>query len=567
MNNLWPSHPTRVLHTFGSDFEIGKQHAEAMGPWVEKGMVGFYGDFWAKLLSNRPKSFPENMIISALQKCVDPGLVKILVKQLPSHSKDRILGLSEASKISFQKLVIPLVLPDLLPLLQAYGGKLGAVNFIDVSPPPLFGCSSFIHNGDKFLQGRNLDFPGVGYWDRYPVIQMMAPKNTLRYIGFVTAGVPIAGITGVNEAQISVALHQHYCFNTNLRGKLPFVIGEEILRKARNLNEALAILKNSKVASSWAFVVADGKARRAFIYECHSNAAGIRWLDENNPTLTHSNYFQTKEPAKKEYATTERMTWDNYSRANRMKEKIAEYGSKFDIGEAVKTLSDHWDPYWQREKIMNRTVSQLYNVQSVVWDLENMKAYFAEGNSPIHLGRYQEYDMGAIFAGKNGKTENNFEGYRFRNPKLQKAKEHFIYSFIHCFEGNIEEAKKELAHTLSFEDFAEARLVTGLLQMKEGFYEKAAEMFLAAKTQIESEKASSGRSYFPPEYFEAWLYWARSLDLQGKRIEAVKQYFEISKHQDLVDKNIKKIVLSKKCYKKQRLDRIIMPYSSYIPFS
>jgi len=567
MKHLWPAQPTVVLHTSGTDFEIGRQHAEIMGAKVHRGMVGFYGEFWERLVKNKPKSFPQNLAAAVLQKLVDPGLVNQLVKQVPDHARDRIMGVAAGAQLPFQKLLTPLVLPDLLPLLQAYAGKLGAVNFVDVSPPPLFGCSSFVHNGKKFLQGRNLDFPGVGYWDRYPVIQMMAPKNTLRYIGFVTAGVPIAGITGVNEAQISVALHQHYCFETNLKGHLPFVIGEDILRRARNLNEALEILRSVKVASSWAFVVADGKARKAFIYETHPKAAGLRKLDEQNPTLTHSNFYQTLEPASKEYATTERMVWDNYSRSKRLMQLIQNAGGDFDVPEACKAMSDHWDPYWETEKIMNRTVSQIYNVQSVVWDLENMKAYFAEGDAPVQLGNYFEYDMGAIFSGKEGRTGKHFEGYVFQNEQRRRAKHHFIHSFIHSFEGKTREARSELAETLKCEDFPEVRLISGLLAMKEGAYQEASELFLAAKSLIEEEKSKTKRHYFPPEYFEIWLYWARSLDLLGKRDEAIRQYSALAVHPELRDQTVRKIATAKKTYKKESLDRIIMPYSSYLPFS
>lgn len=567
MKHQWPAEPTQVIHTQGSDLDIGRQHAEILGSRVHQGMVGFYGDFWGRLLSNKPKTFPKNLAATLIQKLVDPGLVNQLVKQIPEHARQRILGISQAANIPFHKLLTPLVLPDLLPLLQAYAGKLGAVNFVDVSPPPLFGCSSFVHNGKQFLQARNLDFPGVGYWDRYPVIQMMAPKGTLRYIGFNTAGVAIAGITGVNEAQISVALHQHYCFETNLKGQLPFVIGEEILRRARNLNEALEILKGVKVASSWAFVVADGKKREAFIYETHPKAAGLRWLNEFNPTLTHSNFYQTEEPASKEYATTERMVWDNFSRANRLKQLIDNSGENFDVQKAVKTISDHWDPYWGSEKIMNRTVSQIYNVQSVVWDLENMKAFFAEGNAPVQLGRYVEYDMGEIFSGRSGRTGESYPGYVFENEKRRWAKHHFIHSFVHSFEGKTSEARAELLETLNYEDFPEARLISGLLALKDGDYPTALEMFTRSKSLIETEKIKLNKDVFPPEYFEIWLYLARTLDLLGRRGEALKHYSEIEAHSDLRDANVMKIVKSKKIYNREKLDQLVMPYSSYLPFN
>src|SRR3989338_6048323 len=105
-------------------------------------------------------------------------------------------------------------------------------------------------------------------------------SGSLKYIGFTTAGVPLGGITGVNEAQISVALHQHYSKETSLQGHLPFVISEKILMEAENLTDALKILNDSHVNSSWAFVVADGKTKDGFIYESAPKSHGIKRLSE-----------------------------------------------------------------------------------------------------------------------------------------------------------------------------------------------------------------------------------------------------------------------------------------------
>ncbi|NBY20174.1 hypothetical protein EBQ74_08015 [bacterium] len=124
-----------------------------------------------------------------------------------------------------------------------------------------------------------------------------------------------------------------------------------------------------------------------------------------------------------------------------------------------------------------------------------------------------------------------------------------------------------MAETLKCEDFPEVRLISGLLALKDGKYGEASDFFLSAKSLIETEKVKSHRKCFPPEYFEIWLYWARSLDLLGKREEAVKEYSALSEHSDLRDQTVKKIALAKKPYRIENLDRIIMPYSSYLPFT
>ena len=181
-------------------------------------------------------------------------------------------------------------------------------------------------------------------------------------------------------------------------------------------------------------------------------------------------------------------------------------------------------------------------------------------------GDFTSMILGAIFSGRESKTGKSFEGYVFSKPNRFKAKNSFIHSFIHSFEGKMSEARIELEQTLKFEDFPEARLISGLIAMKEGDIEAASDMFKAAQTLIEREKEKLGKFFFPPEYFEVWLYCARALDLQDKREEALKQYSEIAAHSDLKDTVIRKIAVSKKRYRKENLERIMMPYSSYLPF-
>ena len=386
----YPARKTQVIHTRGDDRAIGRQHAEAVGEFATKGMVKFYYDFWRHLFEAQPEGWLERSAFSAIKYLVDPVLMRRLFSRVPEFAKERVLGVGEVSGMPVEQMVTALVLPDLLPMLQAYLTRLRPASFVDVSAPPRFGCSSFVANGKRFLHGRNLDFPGVSYWDRFQVIQSTARTGALRFIGFTTAGVPLCGITGVNEAQISVSLHQHYCKLTSLAGTLPFITAEEILSKARSIEDAVEILERSRVATSWAFIITDGKRRRSIIAECHPRARGIRKIEQEGGVLAHSNFFQTDSCRPAEYATTARMNWDNYWRKTRLEELVRGAGRDLTPGQAATFLSDHFDRYWDEEKIINRTVSQVYNIQSLVLDPENMTAWLAEGDCPVHLRGYRE---------------------------------------------------------------------------------------------------------------------------------------------------------------------------------
>ena len=562
----YPSQETQVIHVKGSEREIGRQHAEQLGDCVGRGMAKFYYDFWKRLMTSQKKSGIRGAAFNAAKWLIDPLLVKRLSGQMTPLLKDRIQGMSDVSGLPYEQLVTAIVLPDLLPILQAYLVKFWPQMFVEAAAPPRFGCTSFVSAGERFLYGRNLDFPGVAYWDRYPVIQVTSRRNSLRYIGFTSAGVPIGGITGVNEAQISVALHQHYCRNTSLRGTLPFAIAEEILSQAHTLREAMEILDRGRVASSWAFIVADGKSREAFLYETHPQAHGVIRLTDHPGILAHSNFFQTSACSPAEYATTARMNWDNHSRKRRLEELILRAGKDLAPAVAVQALSDHFDPFWGEEKIINRTVSQVYNIQSILLDLESMKGWMAEGDAPIHLREYVEYDLGEIFQGRDGKTGIRYPAYHFQSESKRNAKEAYIGSFIAAFDNKFDVALEEVRCSLAHDYCAEAGFVACVLLLKKGNFTEGCAELLRAKEWMEAKLKERMDLTPPPEYFEIGLFLARAYDLLGKRGEAIRMYQSVATHPALEDKNLKTLATAARPYSVQMLSRILMPYSTYVPF-
>ncbi len=562
----YPSQAAAVIRVKGSDYEMGRSHAEQTQPFLANGMAKFYYDFWRRMLNQSPQGWIESVAYRAVTRLIDPVLVNKLKSKVPVNVHERLRGVADASGQKFEDLMLSLVLPDLLPLLEIYASRFRLSAIIDVIEPPRFGCTSFVQAGENFFYGRNLDFPGVGYWDRYPVIQVTEPTKGLRYIGFTTAGVPIGGITGINEAQISVALHQHYCSASNLNGMLPFLIAENVLENARTLDSAIEMVRSAQVTSSWAFVMTDGKSRQAVIVEKTPRNTGVRRLTAEDPVLAHSNFYQTSECKLGEFATTMRMNWDNYFRKERLESLVRNCKGKMTAAMGVKCLSDHFDPYWGEEKIINRTVSQVYNIQSVLIDPVAMKAYLAEGDAPIHVHDYFEYDLGALFAGSTSRTGGSLPAYRFQNEARLHAKEAYILSFVAAFDGNLEKAVTYLDEVLKDEMVPEAASVSAVIRLKQGDYETGKRILAEAMSFIEKKANEKGLSALPPEYFEIGIFLARAHDLLGERRQALAIYRSLESREDLEDANIRKLVRKAGPYKAKQLARILMPYSSYIPF-
>ncbi len=563
MNRMAHEYRYRVLSTAGTDQEMGRLHGEAFREDARLGMLDFYLRLWQRILD--PHGVPPRTAYAMKQitGIVAPRLLKAFARKVPSWLEERMSGMQKALQLDDTAIRTALVLPDLLPYLQSLWATFRPDDFVAVNVPS-FGCTSFVSRGDRFFLGRNLDFPGVGYWDRFPVIQHFKRPRGLAYIGFTTAGVPVAGITGMNEEQIAVSIHQHYSRRATMGGELPFSIGERILRECRTVAEAEIILDGAVVSSSWAFVIADGKSREAMLYELSPRGRGRKRLDGGY--LGHSNHFQTPVCQAGEYATGARMNWDNRCRRTRLEELLATAGKSLNESQATQILSDHWDPYWNEPKVANRTVSQVYNIQSVLLDPVNMKAWLGEGNSPLHLGHYAEFNLGDIFSGREGRTGNELPGYRFSSPTQESAKRLYISSFVDAFEGKDAAALPQMYECLESHEFAEGYLVTGILALRLRDENRGLGLFRAGMAHVDRKCETKGLKSRPPEYFELMLYEARALDLLGHRDSALEVYRRLAGDERNGDQHLREMAIKAKRFTREWLERIWMPYAAYVPF-
>jgi hypothetical protein len=197
----------------------------------------------------------------------------------------------------------------------------------------------------------------------------------------------------------------------------------------------------------------------------------------------------------------------------------------------------------------------------------NMKLYLAEGDCPIQLRGYREYDLNKLFDFSKSEKGPTLPGFQFKNPQKHKAKESYILSFVAAFDGNYQLAFERLKESLKEDFVPEAALVAGLVNLRCGGELNQTFSFLEnAQSTIETKMKQLGKEGPPPEYFEVLLYQARTLDLKGERAEALKLYKKISEHPGLKDQNIARLAKKANRYHFGKLKRLIMPYSTYIPF-
>lgn len=175
------------------------------------------------------------------------------------------------------------------------------------SLPARMGCTGlFLQPGDtrdgRVVLARNFD-GGFFEWSRHPGLILCderahAPpgRRWLRYAACGTAGLFYAGgISGVNEAGLSVSLHQMSTVLYDIDGSrgrrdiAPFVV-QRILREAASLREAEDLVREAGHFGAWTILVADarsGEARRIEICPGHGKPVQIGRLTHRDGQSNH----------------------------------------------------------------------------------------------------------------------------------------------------------------------------------------------------------------------------------------------------------------------------------------
>lgn len=191
-------------------------------------------------------------------------------------------GLPEARRLEMTGFAagIGMDLPEFAVTL--YAPDLGATHGKAKYPSFRFGCTSVAGaRPGEFAIGRNLDFPGVGAWDRHPLVVVrhaQAAGAGIDRVAFTTDGLHLASISGVNRAGLFLAVHQMFTADRDRDGLPVYLVGDEVLRTCRSIPEALAHLASNRPQNIWTFVLADVRSNLACSVEVSPTIRGANGL-------------------------------------------------------------------------------------------------------------------------------------------------------------------------------------------------------------------------------------------------------------------------------------------------
>ena len=501
--------PLHILNLSGNDYEMGFQHGEQLKEAIQRGAVPCFAVYIEKLIRQAGGA----RLARTLRKGLDYWVGHHLREGFPKHVREHVRGLAEGSGTPETLIWQAFIMPDLFLWLAAQGQKLRKPEMAPQLLTQTMGCSSAVAHSAATRQGellhaRNLDYMGAHAWDKEAAVLFCQPDKGQRYLSVTTAGIPLGGVTAMNEAGLTFAVHQHVaCLNVKLGGQPVGVIGDEVMRLASTLKEARLILDAHCPNACWTYIVASGAEKAVLCYEV--TATDRHWFITSEEQFAYTNMYLNPRLAEREthmYPSQWRSNFLRYAHIEGfMQERYGQIGPE----DMVTLLGARAD---QRCRL-RAPLAMLLTVSSVVFAPVQGIAWVGAGSVPVSTRPYLACNL------KTGQVEAEWPALTGRSvPELEEA------AFA-CY------TRAYLAYFDHHDKIAalEALEQACRLQPRESVY-----AYITGLTALSARKPELALSYLhqavelghpDPERVAAFQLWrGRAFDAAGQREPARRDY-------------------------------------------
>lgn len=299
--------PLWIARLRGSQVAMGQQHAELVrSAGGYEGVLDYYPRMPEVVLGGPREGHRPPPLTRVLKPLVEASL-RALEARRPAELRAR-------SRAFFKGLGVPADFSRYVSVMDVMQNVIGLAGGLGIGPTRALcaraipACSSLAVWGRASSDGtlrhaRNFDFPGNGIWDVAPALVFCTPPTGLRY-GFVTTrGGDVACVSAFNEAGLTLTAHTRFHRDGKLFGGLAVVdLCHQIVRYARNLEEAVRVAKRRPPASTWGLTITSGRERSGLVIELTSKGnAAIRPL-AGEDFLAHTNRYADPVLARRQVA-------------------------------------------------------------------------------------------------------------------------------------------------------------------------------------------------------------------------------------------------------------------------
>jgi tetratricopeptide (TPR) repeat protein len=418
------------------------------------------------LLSNRVHTL-ENEFIDMVRGYV-PEQWKIDVLHTLVLFRNR--NLSDQVPLRFRQQIHGLTLgcPDIHPELGNYYNRFlnyhaaHDVSYMMIDNPLVSkaGCTSFgawggaTENG-HLLTGRNFDWEAAEVFSRDRVVILAEPDGAIPFVSLAWAG--MAGVvSGMNRAGVSITLNGAPSSLPGETATPVALVARDVLERARNLDEALKILRAARVYVSTLLLVGSRADGRFVVVEKTPDATDVR--EPSGDSITCANHFTA---AGKDSKRNQDYLADStsVSRQKRGDELVREARGKLNAARTAEILRDRRLPGGAFPGHGHRgTLNALIATHATIMDLSD--GIFWAAAPPNQLGRFVAFDV-------NDFTRERPDRAVPADPALASGDHATVRKALQFLaDGHRALTRKDAAAALELADKAE--------KLNPGFYQNAA---------------------------------------------------------------------------------------------
>lgn len=518
-----------VLELHGGPYDMARQHGALLADRIAHGPLPFF----ARALDCFVRRTAVGPLIGRVRISLEQLRTPRSIDGLSTWARAVAAGMADGSGREEAEVLRALVMADDGLALAADGERWARLPFVSAPPsPPPVGCTTAVAAGARTERGRllvahNLDLFGVGRWDTEPVVAFHHPEEGLAYVGVTAAGLFGGGVSGMNAAGLTVVVHPHFGARVRASGETMGLAGDRVLREARSVDEAIAVLDRHTPRSGWTYVVAD--VRRAVAYEVLPGARRV--VEMTDGLLGYSNLFQHPDLAEIEGAVHGAHVKRNQRRQRQAWARLRGEPGGFALhteSSMIELLADAVNPDTGREEVLGAPLCRPSTVQSVLFRPADQRLWVGRGPAPTCVGEYIGFDLklrGLSGAPKRLMTREGRDSARVRAAA----------AYARAWQAWLEDADTDAvsaamydAVTLAPED-ADLRFQAGLLALVTGDSARAETHFRAGVAHAaDSERRARAR---------VGLAWA--LEVLGRTAEARRAKADAEAEADLTRARIR----------------------------
>ncbi|NUO52922.1 MAG: hypothetical protein HOV80_29095, partial [Polyangiaceae bacterium] len=501
-----------VLKVAGSFAEMGEQHGKLLADQVKAGPIPYYRRQVERLLG-KPLGPISPYIAAAIQRVIGSRVERAL----PDFARETATGIARGAGLDEAEFLRGCTMPDSLlwataRLMQVRNPGPAVAHRLALG----LGCTSALAWGaatkdGKLYHARNFDYHGVANWPRHATAIFHEPERGQRYVSISAAGVGLGGVTSMNEAGLTLTVHQHmFTDKTRLGGTPIGVVGDIVMREARSLDEAEAILSRHTPIGCWTYVVSDGNKNQVLCFEENPDRRAARRTSADETTFGYANIYLDPQLGETEVALYGSYWRHNQGRHATVNQRLRDRAGSLDAAGMAEILGDVGDPRCR----LRDSIAMVLTVGSIVFRPSDGAFWMGTGEAPTSRGSYVPFslakqdhapELGALDVKHGTSLEDEAAFERFRQAYL-----------AYVDDGDPRSARDHIeAATRLAPVQALYHSTAGLLSVELGDAERAQSSFNRA---IELGHPDEQRV----AAFHLWR--GRAFDLAGRRSEALTDY-------------------------------------------